>query len=320
MPHDSIAFRAKIQSVLVIRSQIHDRRSRGRDKSSTWGGERRCTRDADRQAAGSCRPHAGKELPDVIGGCDRDRVLARMEAGMQDLLVKVRIVEVDLAWCAERAVGALVALLARARHALGLERRLVRLQHHVGAVVLVKHVEVVVVAARQHLLAIGSPQRLELVKDAVVLVQVAQLGAQMVVDGDRLDRLVVHVDVPDLEREVVARQDVASVAAELDVGYAADDLAEERLGRRILLLLKLLGVRIAQRRVVRTDIRLAIRVDRDRVDVQKVGGVLPPAPLDLVDLFLDLERFEVVELGLVGLELGVELVLAALFLMGLHGG
>lgn len=53
---------------------------------------------------------------------------------------------------------------------------------------------------------------------------------------------------------------------------------------------------------------------------QKVGGVLPPAPLDLVDLFLDLERFEVVELGLVGLELGVELVLAALFLMGLHGG
>jgi hypothetical protein len=51
-----------------------------------------------------------------------------------------------------------------------------------------------------------------------------------------------------------------------------------------------------------------------------VGGVLPPAPLDLVDLFLDLERFEVVELGLVRLELGVELVLAALFLMGLHGG
>ena len=51
-----------------------------------------------------------------------------------------------------------------------------------------------------------------------------------------------------------------------------------------------------------------------------MGSILSSAPLDLVDLFLDLERFVVVELGLVGLELGVELVLAALFLMGLHGG
>lgn len=49
---------------------------------------------------------------------------------------------------------------------------------------------------------------------------------------------------------------------------------------------------------------------------QEVSGVLPSAPLDLVDLFLDLERLEVVELGLVRLELGMELVFAALFLCG----
>ena len=43
-------------------------------------------------------------------------------------------------------------------------------------------------------------------------------------------------------------------------------------------------------------------------------GVLPSAPLDLVDLLLNLERLEVVELWFVRLELGVELVLAGLFL------
>jgi hypothetical protein len=45
-----------------------------------------------------------------------------------------------------------------------------------------------------------------------------------------------------------------------------------------------------------------------------VGSVLAPTPLDLVDLFLDLERLEVIELGFVRLELGVELVFAGLFL------
>jgi hypothetical protein len=61
---------------------------------------------------------------------------------------------------------------------------------------------------------------------------------------------------------------------------------------------------------------------------EKVGRVLSSAPLDLVDLLLDFERLEVVELGLVRLELCVELVLAALFLgcqsdkrcCGEHGG
>ena len=43
-------------------------------------------------------------------------------------------------------------------------------------------------------------------------------------------------------------------------------------------------------------------------------GVLALAPLDLVDLLLDLERLEVVEFRLMRLELRVELVLASLFL------
>lgn len=38
-------------------------------------------------------------------------------------------------------------------------------------------------------------------------------------DVDCLDGLVVHVDVPDAEREVVAREEVASILRELDVRY-----------------------------------------------------------------------------------------------------
>jgi hypothetical protein len=46
-----------------------------------------------------------------------------------------------------------------------------------------------------------------------------------------------------------------------------------------------------------------------------VRGVLSPAPLDFVDLLFDLERLEIVEFGLMGLELGMEFVFAGFFLM-----
>ena len=45
-----------------------------------------------------------------------------------------------------------------------------------------------------------------------------------------------------------------------------------------------------------------------------VGGILSSAPFDLVDLLLYLQRLEVVKLRLVGLELGVEFILAGFFL------
>jgi len=45
-----------------------------------------------------------------------------------------------------------------------------------------------------------------------------------------------------------------------------------------------------------------------------VGSILPATPLDLVDLLLDLKGLEIVELGLVRLELCVELVFAGFFL------
>lgn len=50
-----------------------------------------------------------------------------------------------------------------------------------------------------------------------------------------------------------------------------------------------------------------------------MGGILSSTPLDLVDLLFDFEGLEVIELGLVGLKLGVEFVLAGFFLLGTSG-
>ena len=43
--------------------------------------------------------------------------------------------------------------------------------------------------------------------------------------------------------------------------------------------------------------------------------ILSPAPLDFVYLLFDFQGFQVVKLGFVGLKLGVEFVLAGLFLL-----
>ena len=49
-------------------------------------------------------------------------------------------------------------------------------------------------------------------------------------------------------------------------------------------------------------------------------GVLSSTPFDLIDLLFNLQGFEVVELGLMGLKLGMELVFARLllFCVALH--
>lgn len=62
------------------------------------------------------------------------------------------------------------------------------------------------------------------------------------------------------------------------------------------------------------SIRLAGRAALTVGGEEKVRLILTPAPADLVDLLLNLERLEVVKFGLVRLELGIELVLARLLL------
>ena len=49
-----------------------------------------------------------------------------------------------------------------------------------------------------NVLSISTKRALKLVKDTVVLIEIAQLVAEMVVDVDSLNRSTLHVDIPDL--------------------------------------------------------------------------------------------------------------------------
>lgn len=88
-------------------------------------------------------------------------------------------------------------------------------------------------------LPVGSvPAALELVEDAVVLVEGAQFGAEVLVHMEALDGLGVHVQVPHLYRQVVTADHIAPAVRELDVRDARDDLREEAAVGGVLGLLK----------------------------------------------------------------------------------
>ena len=78
-----------------------------------------------------------------------------------------------------------------------------------GAGVEVVDTEEVVVGARHDSLGRAAPAALELVEDAVVLVERAEARAEVVVHGEGADGVRLHVHVPHLHVQVVPRQDVA---------------------------------------------------------------------------------------------------------------
>ena len=59
----------------------------------------------------------------------------------------------------------------------------------------------------------SKDRHLELVEDAVVLIEAAQLGAQVLVDGERLDRLRLHVQVPHFHRKIIPSDKIFSTKA-----------------------------------------------------------------------------------------------------------
>lgn len=188
----------------------------------------------------------------VVGGRNGNTIFIRMPAHVQDLLVEVDLVRIGLllhaAAGAGRAARARAVLLSvgvlvhRRRHAhlLRLEGRLVRLEHDLRVLALVRGVDhkVVVVAAGHDILGIAREDHLEFVEDAVVLVRVAQARSQVFVDGDGLDGLSLHVDIPDLDRQVIPRHDVSAVVGESDVGDGGDDFGKEGAGGGIFFLLE----------------------------------------------------------------------------------
>ena len=84
----------------------------------------------------------------------------------------------------------------------------------------------------------AAPRDLELIEDTVILVECTQLAAEVVVDLVSLDWLRLHVQVPDLDGQVVARHHVAPSVAEPHIRDARDDLWEEAPICRVLRLLE----------------------------------------------------------------------------------
>ena len=147
---------------------------------------------------------------------------------MQNLLVEIDLVRIRFLphagsppRCRRAGPAALLLAVDGCRHAhlLGLEGALVGLQDNLDLLLGVGRVdhEVVVVRARHDVLAVAREHHLELVEDRVILVGVAEAGAEVLVNGDRLDGLVLHVYVPDLDGEIVARQDVPAIVREPDI-------------------------------------------------------------------------------------------------------
>lgn len=69
----------------------------------------------------------------------------------------------------------------------------------------------------RNVLVIATPRALELIKDAIVLVEVTEFPAQVVMYRYSLYWLTLHVDIPDLERQVITRENISPVVAELDI-------------------------------------------------------------------------------------------------------
>ena len=102
---------------------------------------------------------------------------------------------------------------------LRLESGLVSLEHDFGFLLGVGWVdhEVVVVAAGHYVAAVAAEDDFEFIEDAVIFVCVTESRAEMLVDRDRLDRLAFHINVPDLDGEVVARENVAAIIGKADI-------------------------------------------------------------------------------------------------------
>ena len=88
------------------------------------------------------------------------------------------------------------------------------------------------------LLIISTPAAFELIKNAIILIQNTQLVAQVVMDTVRFHGPILHVQVPNLDVQIVPGAQVATRVTELHVRYTTDNLGEEVLGRRVLPLLK----------------------------------------------------------------------------------
>ena len=103
---------------------------------------------------------------------------------------------------------------------------------------LITNMEVGVEEPGQEVVGAGAGADAELIKNALILVQLAELRLQGLEDLDGLDGLVGLLDVPDFDVEEVSGEDVSPVLREGDIADGGHNLGEEVLVGGGLLLLE----------------------------------------------------------------------------------
>jgi len=98
--------------------------------------------------------------------------------------------------------------------------------------------EAVIIRPCRHILAIPTHGHLKLVKDTITLIQVTQVGTQMLMDVDGGDRLGLHMCVPYFQCEVITAADVTAILGEFDITDGTDNLGEEGFVAHVFCLFK----------------------------------------------------------------------------------
>jgi len=192
----------------------------------------------------------------VVVRCNGNKRVSRMPGNMEALLGEINIFRVEIGRCSGACREELLPAALSGFDEGALDDLWLRD---------VVDVELVVVRASHQMRTVGRETTFKLVEDAVVFVEVAQLRTEMVMDLDRSKWMAVHIHIPDLESEVVAREDVAAVRRESDIRNGGDDFGEERLVAGVLFLFEGLGVRVTESRlahVTQFDDALAAAIDQ----------------------------------------------------------
>lgn len=229
----------------------------------------------------------------IIRRSNRNTIFLRMPTHMQNLLVEINLIRIRLLPHPLRPTGRTVRsgpLLSswRARSATGavhrrwnadllrLEGRFVCLKDDLGVVARFRRIdhEVVVVGTGHDVLRVTRENDLELVEDGVVFVGVAESRPEVFVDGDRLDWLTLHVDVPDFDSQVITGENVAAVVGEADVGDAADDFGEEGAGGGVFFLFELCVIMIVS--MLARDLRRTIEAYVLHAHRKEPSAAYPP--------------------------------------------
>jgi len=146
------------------------------------------------------------EEEEIVCGRHGDNILLWMPGSVEDLLVEIETVHRDLVLFPLPTR----TYLSRFEHCLWLGHFSGGLQRHLFTRAPVKHSEEVVIATGHDGRVRPIPTALKLVEDAVVLIEGAQFGTEVLMNSEGFDRFGFHMKIPHLYGQVVPGNHVSA--------------------------------------------------------------------------------------------------------------